>query len=213
MPNTRDDWQKRVDKALEVLAEATAMGFMPIQNMVEKMMGLADGLRDVTPTFGQGDRDSAEEGLGMVREMFGVEGGRGMNPGTDAAHRYGEAQGLMDAPPGPSQRREDYGNNNHWKGFDLPQMRAPQRREDYNNNDYREARDLQQIRAPGMTAPQPTQMRRSHPAPTRHMSPDQIMSMPKDDFERIKEEGLRGRHSRLPEMQERAGAMRRRRGM
>ena len=62
MPNTQDEWTRRVEKAVETLGEAAAMGFAPMDTIVSSIFQKAKSFEGTVPQFGQA--------TGMPQEPF-----------------------------------------------------------------------------------------------------------------------------------------------
>lgn len=189
MPNTREEWEKKMERAMEVVAEGVAMGFMPLERLTERITALASNLRPNTPTFDQGMESAQDYGLGamgglgqIIKQFAGdVEPHReGMNPGTRAGmevyeQEFGERREPAPMPePEPAPRDRGSVGDTLRFGYDTIK---------------------EGLGGQGKPAPA-TPARPATPASGEigRYSPDQIMSMSKTDFEKEKERAMRGRY-------------------
>lgn len=186
MPNTREEWEKKMERAMEVVAEGVAMGFMPLERLTERITALASNLRPNTPTFDQGmsPEGALEQGglSDIIRQFAGdVEPHReGMHPGTRAGmevyeQEFGERREPAPMPePEPAPRDRGSVGDTLRFGYDMIK---------------------EGLGGQGKPAPA-TPARPATPASGEigRYSPDQIMSMSKTDFEKEKEQAMRGRY-------------------
>ena len=85
MPNTKDEWQRRVEKAVETLGEATAMGMVPPQQVHSMIDAKAKEFDGNVPKF-QDRQAGPPQGGGPGGPMPGGPPpgpGMGMPPGQD----------------------------------------------------------------------------------------------------------------------------------
>ncbi len=108
MPNTKEEWGRRVEKAVETLGEAAAMGMMPAPQIAEMIQAKAREFEGAVPKFG----DKAPPPGGPP-----PGGPPGMPPGGPGGMPPGGPPGGMQGGPMPHDPeiamermpREDFG--------------------------------------------------------------------------------------------------------